>query len=1237
MHFCVFDATGETELYRFPLPHRLGDVRYGAVSGITAGTRYGLRADGPWDPAKGHRFDMAKLLTDPYATRVDRPYAHHPILTQRDLETSGFMPKCVVEAAPENASPLPPAIPGLIYEVQVKSFTRLHLSVPQAKRGTVAALAEPAIIAHLLKLGVDTLELMPLTAWIDERHLADLGLANAWGYNPVNFMAPDPRLAPGGFAEIRDAVTALHKAGIRVVLDVVFNHSGESDQFGAVLSLRGLDNALYYRHRDGELVNDTGCGNTLALDRSAVVQLAMDAMRCWINRTGIDGFRFDLAPVLGRMETGYDVNAPLLAAIEQDPLLSRSIMIAEPWDVGPGGYRLGRFPARWLEWNDHYRDDVRNFWNGRGNVGALATRLAGSSDVFAPNRRPSSSVNYLAAHDGFTLRDALTYAVKDNRANGENNRDGSSHEPVWPGGDVRTMLATLFLSRGTPMLTAGDEFGRSQGGNNNAYAQDNETTWLDWARADTALIDFTAGLMRLRRELAALLPDRFLTGKSEAASGFPDALWLKPDGTAMDWQEPRVPVLGLVLAEGGQRMALWFNRGASPSSPQMPTRHGQRWTRRFCSGEGDGLPSRSVALFTEEAYHQTGLADDALHQLASAAGVERDWWEVDGTHHDVSPETLRVVLDALRIPHTTAADAEASLRHLRNRQTPLVSDAGSAAVLGTAFPQRRSISVRGEDGQQQEIDVPPGTVPRLNLEPGCYEVRSADAPDAIRHVIVSPRTCYLPDDIAHGAQVFGLASHLYALRHAGDGGIGDLETLKRFAKITADIGGRYAGLNPLHHLFPSDRERASPYQPSDRRYIDPVYISIDKLLTRFPGALAAKSRAVFARLEKLSAVDYTAVWNAKSEILEKAFARVKGSPDFAAFVTAGGSDLARHGTFEALRAGEKPAPDRIGYRAFLQWIAEMQLAEAAAHKNLYRDLALGSAFDGGEISEQPDLFAHGVSIGAPPDPFSQSGQVWNLPPFSPLALDDLAYAPLRAILAANMRHAAALRIDHILGFARQFWVPRGAEGRFGAYVNFPADALIAVTAIESHRQRCMVIGEDLGTIPDGLREKLAAANILSYRVLWFEREGLGFKPPSRYPSKALACLASHDLPTFAGWRAARDIAIEQELGLIDDATAAARRSGRGSEIQKLDEAMGQTNTSLQEGDIAAHGFVASTPSQVMLIQADDLAGETEPLNVPGTDKERPNWRRRLAVPVEDLTTAPLAKAIIARVKAERPA
>ena len=370
-------------------------------------------------------------------------------------------------------------------------------------------------------------------------------------------------------------------------------------------------------------------------------------------------------------------------------------------------------------------------------------------------------------------------------------------------------------------------------------------------------------------------------------------------------------------------------------------------------------------------------------------------------------------------------------------------------------------------------------------------------------------------------------------------------------------------------------------------------------------------------------------------MLEQAFAEFKGGEDFDAFTKAGGGGLSRHGVFEANLAGEKPTKERIAYRAFLQWIAESQLAEAAGSGNLYRDLALGSAFDGGEITEAPEYFASGVSIGAPPDPFSRAGQVWNLPPFSPLVLADLAYKPMRAILAANMRHAAALRIDHILGFARQFWVPRGAEGGFGAYVNFPVDALIALTAIESQRQRCMIVGEDLGTIPDGLRETLAAANILSYRVLWFEREGLSFKPSAQYPKLALACLASHDLPTFKGWRAGRDIAIEQELGRVTGKEAEARASTRSEEVTRLDQAMGLKNASGYEAAIAAHGFAAAAPSQVMLIQADDLAGETEPLNVPGTDNERPNWRRRLAVSVAALTTAPLAKAIIARVKAER--
>ena len=1237
VYFCLFD--GNTELARFALPHRLGDVHYGFVQGVTSGTHYGLRADGPWEPENGHRFDVSKLLLDPYALEIDRAYRHHADQATRGIDTAALVPKAIARGIAEDAKPLPPQRPKFIYEIPVRAFTRLHPGIAPEKRGTVAALAEPAVIAHLQRLGVDTVELMPVAAWTDERHLAPLGLANAWGYNPVGFLVPDPRLAPGGLAEIRGAVEALHQAGIRVLLDVVFNHTGESDQFGATLSLRGLDNALYYRHAQGRLVNDTGCGNTLALDERVVMQLAMDAMRSWINRTGVDGFRFDLAPVMGRRAAGFDPQAPLLAAIEQDPLLSRLIMIAEPWDVGPGGYQLGKFPARWLEWNDRYRDDARRFWRGDANAaGGFATRIAGSADVFAPHRRPSSSVNYLAAHDGFTLRDTVTYLVKNNFANGEQNRDGNAHEPAWPGGDVRALLATLFFSRGTPMLTAGDEFGRSQRGNNNAYAQDNETAWLDWDSADQALIDYVASLMKLRQSQPLLEADVFLTG--EKIGGNTDALWFGADGGPMNWHDADAGVVGLVLSDGSQRIALWFNRGSIAVKPSLPYRESHRWTRMFCSADGSDLPSCAVALYAEEAVARTGVADSTILQLAAAAGIERDWWEVDGTHHDVPLDTLRHLLQALRLPHETPEQVEESRQALRQQAGPLIADARASITLAPPSDLRRQFHVQTEDGSIRRLDVAPGEPAQLQLQPGTHAFWSGDDVAHRRQIIVSPGQCYLPDDIADGARVFGLASHLYALRHKGGGGIGDFETLRRFADVTKAIGGRYAGLNPLHHLFPNDRNRASPYQPSDRRYIDPIYISIEKLLERFSlpkaKALAAKSQAGFAALDKLSHVDYPGVWKAKSAILEAAFSEVKSDPSFDSFVAAGGGALKSHGQFEARRAGESVTPSRIAYRAFLQWLAEMQLG-AASHDNLYRDLALGCAFDGGEIAEAPENFAGGVSIGAPPDPFSRAGQVWGLPPFSPLALAARNYQPMRDILAANMRHAAALRIDHVLGFARQFWVPEGAEGRFGAYVKFPLEALLAITAIESQRHRCMIVGEDLGTIPEGLRGRLAEVRVLSYRVLWFERDGPSFTMPEYYPVQALACLASHDLPTFSGWRAGRDIEISLELGQLSADEAVARKREREDEIGRLDAAAGVTDKSLETASAIVHGFVARAPSQVMLIQADDLGGEIEPLNVPGTDQERPNWRRRLKRDVEELVSTPLAKAIIAAVKRERPA
>jgi glycogen debranching enzyme len=505
---CLFDDQGERRIAM----QREGEVWVAEVTGDLAGTRYGYRAEGDWAPASGLWFDPSKVLVDPYASELDRRYAYDPRLSAYGEDTAALAPKAIVQPPLPVCPHHPPYFTqgGLIYELNVRSFTMLHPEIPEEQRGTVAALAHPAIIAHFKKLNVAAIELMPIIAWIDERHLPPLGLTNAWGYNPVTMMALDPRLCPGGVAELRDAVAVLHDEGIGVLLDLVFNHTGESDVHGPIVSLRGLDNRAYAHDPGGGLINDTGCGNTLNFAYPAVRQLAVDTLRHFVRHAGIDGFRFDLAPIMAR-GPGFDSQAPIFAEIASDPLLADRIMIAEPWDIGPGGYQLGRFPPNWLEWNDRFRDDVRRFWRGDGNIGTLATRIAGSSDIFGSHCR---SVNFLAAHDGFTLADTIAYAERHNQANGEGNRDGHGENYSWNNGaegpstdsailerraaDLRALLGTLFASTGTIMLTAGDEFGRSQNGNNNAYAQDDQAFWIDWGRRDRALENNVAELALAR-------------------------------------------------------------------------------------------------------------------------------------------------------------------------------------------------------------------------------------------------------------------------------------------------------------------------------------------------------------------------------------------------------------------------------------------------------------------------------------------------------------------------------------------------------------------------------------------------------------------------------------------------------------------------------------------------------------------------------------------------------------------
>ena len=611
IELCAFDAAGERELWRQALPARSGDVWHGHLAGAGAGLVYALRALGPFRPEAGHRFDAQRALLDPYAREIVGDVA------------SGLKARVVAPlVADDEPRPSTPLAATLLYELHVKGFTQLHPGVPEALRGSYAGLASEAAIGHLQRLGVTAVSLLPVQQHVDEERLLRLGLCNYWGYNPIGFFAVEPRLASGAGgisprAEFRAMVRRLHAAGIEVILDVVFNHTAESDESGPTLSFRGLDNASYYRlRRDAAALyeNPSGCGNALDLRHPRVLQLVMDALRYWAGEMRVDGFRFDLAPVLAREPEDFDANAAFLRAVAQDPLLAGLKLIAEPWDDGESGYRLGQFPRGWLEWNDRFRDGARAFWLGHATTrGELARRLAGSADVFdSRGREPSASVNYVVAHDGFTLRDLVCYEQRHNEANGEGNRDGHAHNLSCNGGvegeaddpaiDVlrgrlqRALLATTLLAQGTPMLCAGDELGHSQGGNNNAYCQDNATSWIDWSKGDAALLDFTARLIGLRQRLRPL-GDRWHRGVP-GADGSIDLDWLQADGTALaeaDWRNAGQRVFGARIGapgSGAGPLLLLCNGAAGDCPFSLPT---GRWKLLLNSAVSSGDAGETVA------------------------------------------------------------------------------------------------------------------------------------------------------------------------------------------------------------------------------------------------------------------------------------------------------------------------------------------------------------------------------------------------------------------------------------------------------------------------------------------------------------------------------------------------------------------------------------------------------------------------------------------------------------------
>lgn len=665
----LYDSSNQQEIEKFKITEKTHQVWHIYVSGIKPGQLYGYRVHGPYDPAQGHRFNPHKLLIDPYAKAIsgvvqwnDALFAYNIGEDDLSLDTTDsapFVPKSVViDGHFDWGDDHPPRIPmhqSVIYETHVKGFTATHPEIPEEIRGTYAALAHPVTINYLKELGITAIELLPIHHFITDRHLQDKGLTNYWGYNSVGFFAPDVRYSASGthgeqVVEFKEMVKALHSAGIEVILDVVYNHTGEGNEMGPTLSFRGIDNASYYRLAEDPryYMDFTGTGNTLNTRQPNVLRLIMDSLRYWVQEMHVDGFRFDLASALARELHDVDKLSSFFDVIHQDPVISQVKLIAEPWDIGEGGYQVGEFPAGWAEWNGKYRDCIRDYWIGADSmIAEFANRLTGSSDLYrGDNRTPSASINFITAHDGFTLHDLVSYNEKHNEANGEDNKDGESHNRSWNCGaegptddstvnnlrekQKRNMLVTLFLSQGVPMLVAGDEQGRTQQGNNNAYCQDNEISWLNWANVDVSLLDFTKKLIHFRREHPVFCRRKWFQGLPIRGTGVEDIVWFLPDASEMDdhhWQEDYARSLAVFLNGAGIRSVdtngkkivdanfyLIFNAYWEDVTYTLPgENYGAGWFKildtnndtiesfgSYSAGDSILVPSRSILLFQSQ-------------------------------------------------------------------------------------------------------------------------------------------------------------------------------------------------------------------------------------------------------------------------------------------------------------------------------------------------------------------------------------------------------------------------------------------------------------------------------------------------------------------------------------------------------------------------------------------------------------------------------------------------------------
>jgi glycogen debranching enzyme GlgX/4-alpha-glucanotransferase len=1192
VELCLFDPATEAEVQRIDLPGFNEGVWHGYANGLGSGLLYGYRSHGEWSPRQGLRFNPDKLLVDPWARGLSGRFEWHGShLDEQDGypvpgDNSAFTYKAVTTdtVEPRHHRPAHPFEETIIYEAHVKGLTQLHPDIPEQDRGTFKAIASRSVRDHLLGLGITALELMPVFAFADEPFLSRKGLSNYWGYNPVNWFAPHPDY--GTPEDFQDMVRCLHNDGIEVILDVVFNHSAEGGRTGSQLNLKGMDNRGFYSldaENSAEYRNYTGCGNILNADSAIVQRLVMESLIYWHEFMGVDGFRFDLATTLGRHGEDFDPEHNLLNQICNDKRLKSAKLIMEPWDIGPNGYQAGNFGHQTAEWNDGYRDDIRDFWLGGGKTcSVIAQRLTASAYRFKDEHRmPWSDIHYICAHDGFNLTDVVSYQQKHNWANGEDDRDGhNDNRSINCGVEgptdneailhcrrirVQALLSTLFCSQGTPMLYMGDEMGHSRAGNNNAYCQDNAVNWLDWSQQDKQLLKFVQGSIALRRDNPALRLPYWVDIGSDVIQ------WCKLDGSGMDeasWHDNSLAAMAVYLQHADSKNAalLLINASTASVSFKLPC---QQYIRQIDSAE---------------------VVDQIDYVLPAGGEVT------------VSSHSIQVLI---RHPE------EVSNKEL----------------------QRLGIDRSYQDNEGVQRSTPLSSILAIQSAMADSKIRQAHDPN------VANISCFKPQWFNKDLPVRGISLQVYALRSCRNWGIGDFEDLKNFAIEAANNGVDFLAINPLHARPLATPESRSPYAPTSRLWLDPLYIAVDKLAIRFNLEDCLEDCSELATISNLRDglwVNYPAVATLKLEALASIFNAFQLSSqlarehdDFALFIQTSGSALQHYVQFENQQLKDSNATllNKIksealkSFLCWLQWIADDQLkrVQAACKQHgmrvgLYRDLAVGPHLDGAEASS-PE-FARGLEIGAPPDAFTVLGQAWGIAPMNPHSAE--LENGFRALIEHNTRHAGALRIDHVMGLQRLFWVPNGIPPSQGAYVNYPA-TLERVLADESQQQLCIIIGEDLGTLPFGFREHLDNQAILGLSIAMFERHGDDFVDPTDYRRNSVACFATHDLPTFSGWWQCGDIELRRSLNLIHADQYQHELQQRESDRHKLCSQIGidiSAEHSMAEITVIMHQWLSSSSAAMVQFQLDDLTLEIDPVNLPGTVDEYPNWSRKYSVNIE---------------------